>query len=82
MSFRLQINLQVITVIFSALSTAGYVMWTESAKAADIDTAKSQIVTVQNEMKEMKKTEGTHSETLARLDERTAQILNLLLSKK
>ncbi len=73
MSNLLKINATLLSMVGSALGTGCIVVWIASAKASDIDTAKSDI-------HELKAADRTKSETLSRLVERTELILKQLES--
>lgn len=71
MSHVFKINTAILSIIGSAVSTGIFVAWLASAKASDIDTAKGDI-------HELKSSDKVQSETLSRLEERTAMILKHL----
>jgi len=73
MSNLIKINTAWITVVLSAFSTAGYVTWLASAKAAAIEDAQRDIIQLQESDKQQ-------SAVLNRLDERTVMILETLKS--
>ena len=73
MSNLIKINSAWITVVISALSTAAYITWLASAKAAAIEDAQHDIIQLQE-------SDRQQSAVLNRLDERTVMILETLKS--
>lgn len=73
MSNLIKINSAWITVVISALSTAGYITWLASAKASAIEDAQHDIIQLQE-------SDRQQSAVLNRLDERTVMILETLKS--
>lgn len=71
MSNLVKINSAWLTVVLSAISTAGYITWLASAKASAIEDAQKDIVELQSSDKQQ-------SAILNRLDERTVMILETL----